>query len=111
MIPVDLLAVVFFVSGALLIGIWIDAAQNSFLRAHARRPTAGSFTGDEVVRLAMRPWRLLRAGALTSLLGATGTPQRDPGLERLRQRYLSRRGIGLAVIAASWVVWLGTRLV
>jgi hypothetical protein len=44
------------------------------------------------------------------LLGLTGSPQRDPGLESLRQRYVARRRIGLALFVAGWIVWLASRL-
>jgi hypothetical protein len=58
----------------------------------------------------MRPWRLLRSGALISLFALTGSPQRDPAIESLRQRYLVRRRIGLALFAAAWIVWFASRL-
>ena len=96
--------------GAVAIGIWIDLAQNSFLRAHAKAPGSRSFARDDLTKATMRPWRLVRGAPLAAIFALNGVPQRDPALESLRQRYLGRLRIGLSLVFATWIVWLVSRL-
>jgi hypothetical protein len=96
--------------GTFAIGVWIDLAQNSFLRAQASAVNSRPFAGGDLVKGAMRPWRLLRSGGLAALFALTGSQQRDPALESLRQRYLARRRYGLALLAAGWIVWVASHI-
>jgi hypothetical protein len=106
----DILTIALFIAGTLAIGVWIDLAQNTFLRAHASAPNSRPFAGGDLLQAVMRPWRLVRSGGLVALFALTGSSQRDPALESLRQSYLGRRRIGLALFAAAWIVWLFSHL-
>jgi len=96
---------------AVALGTWITQAQNSYLRAYAAATGSASFaSGDLFRRVIARPWELLRSAPLTHISRATGTAQSDAVLEGLRQRYLSRRRVGLAAFFVAWLVWVSLSL-
>jgi hypothetical protein len=100
----DIAFIVFSLS-MILVGAWMTRAQDAYLRAYAASTGAESATTGDLIRRLRRPWRLVTTAPLTSIARATSKPQSDPAVEALRQRYLARRRVALALLFAGFLAF------